>query len=238
MNKHLAQLIEIAKLDKEIDSFEPRLKEANAELNSAIEKKSELEKERDTVQEEVKNSDLKILKSESHIKELSAKLDDVAKKSGSVKTEKEAKALQLEEEIAKEQISFANSEIEKANKAKETRKAKLDEIKDKEKEIETGIKDIQKEVNSSVKAIESEQKEIYGAREKLIREMDQKIIEFYEKIRRWAANKTVVSLYKQACGGCFMKLNDKTYSDVIRAEEIITCPHCGRIVYAQVEEKQ
>ena len=36
---------------------------------------------------------------------------------------------------------------------------------------------------------------------------------------------------KHACYGCFLKINDKTYSDVLRAEEIVTCPHCGRILY-------
>ena len=32
MNKHLSQLVEIANLDKEIDSFEPRIKEVKKEL--------------------------------------------------------------------------------------------------------------------------------------------------------------------------------------------------------------
>lgn len=30
-----------------------------------------------------------------------------------------------------------------------------------------------------------------------------------------------------------MKLNDKTYAEVIKAEEIVTCPHCGRILYIE-----
>ena len=36
MNKHLTQLIEIENLDKEIDSFEPRIKEANKELDAIL----------------------------------------------------------------------------------------------------------------------------------------------------------------------------------------------------------
>jgi len=41
------------------------------------------------------------------------KLVDNSKKSGDVKTEREMKSLQLEEEIAKEQVTFANEEIER-----------------------------------------------------------------------------------------------------------------------------
>jgi predicted nucleic acid-binding Zn-ribbon protein len=36
-----------------------------------------------------------------------------------------------------------------------------------------------------------------------------------------------------------MRLNDKTYASVIKSEDIVTCPHCGRILYIEetVEEE-
>jgi predicted nucleic acid-binding Zn-ribbon protein len=30
-----------------------------------------------------------------------------------------------------------------------------------------------------------------------------------------------------------MKINDKSYTEVIKGEEIATCPHCGRILYLE-----
>ena len=68
--------------------------------------------------------------------------------------------------------------------------------------------------------------------------MSQKILTFYEKIRKWAGNTTVVPVRKQACYGCFMRINDKTYADAIKGEEIITCPHCGRVLYIETEENK
>ncbi len=35
-----------------------------------------------------------------------------------------------------------------------------------------------------------------------------------------------------------MKINDKTYAEVIKSEEIINCPHCGRILYKEVETEE
>ncbi|WP_373408077.1 C4-type zinc ribbon domain-containing protein [Campylobacter hyointestinalis] len=32
-----------------------------------------------------------------------------------------------------------------------------------------------------------------------------------------------------------MKINDKTYANVIKSEDIVTCPHCGRILYKDSE---
>ena len=34
------------------------------------------------------------------------------------------------------------------------------------------------------------------------------------------------------------KINDKTYAEVIKAEEIVNCPHCGRILYKEDEEQE
>ena len=41
---------------------------------------------------------------------------------------------------------------------------------------------------------------------------------------------------KQACYGCFMRVNDKTFSEVVHSESITTCPHCGRILYSEINE--
>jgi predicted nucleic acid-binding Zn-ribbon protein len=34
-----------------------------------------------------------------------------------------------------------------------------------------------------------------------------------------------------------MRLNDHTYAEVIKGEEITTCPHCGRILYLEKQEE-
>ncbi|WP_373408154.1 zinc ribbon domain-containing protein [Campylobacter hyointestinalis] len=76
---------------------------------------------------------------------------------------------------------------------------------------------------------------VYEQKDKLLLEMNQKVLTFYEKIRKWAKNTAVVPVKKQACYGCFMKINDKTYANVIKSEDIVTCPHCGRILYKDSE---
>ena len=70
----------------------------------------------------------------------------------------------------------------------------------------------------------------------MLAKINQKVLEFYEKIRKWAKNTAVVPMKKQACYGCFMRVNDKTFSEVLRSESITTCPHCGRILYSEINE--
>jgi len=166
---------------------------------------------------------------------LNEQLSSNAKKSKAISTEKEMKALAIEEDITKEKITFANEEIERLQLVNEK---KAQEAIDEEAELNALQAVLDKttlEVDKERAAIESSKVELFTAREKYIREIDQNVLAFYEKIRIWAGNTAVVAVKKQACYGCYMKLNDKTYADVIKGEEIKNCPHCGRILYIERE---
>ena len=172
-------------------------------------------------------------KTNAHIAEFSEKIKDVAKKSNSAKTEKEIKALQLEDELAKEQLEAANEEVERLEKIIDSKNALKSELEAKAAELGENLTKIESEISAEVGAIEQQRAEIYAKKDKLVGEMNQKILTFYEKIRKWAHNTAVVPVKKQACYGCFMQINDKTYSAVIKGEDIVTCPHCGRILYKE-----
>ncbi|WP_458699768.1 zinc ribbon domain-containing protein [Sulfurospirillum sp. 1307] len=236
MNKHLEQLIELSKIDKQIDEFGPRIKEIESKLRVALAKEEEILKKIEGFEEEIKDSKLKRSKNELHLAELADKLKELSKKSAIVKTDKEIKALQLEEEISKEQCEFANEEIERLDNIIESKQADIEEAKSMLEEVQKESTEIKASIEKEMTDIEKEREEVYSSKEKLVSKMSQKILTFYEKIRKWAGNTTVVPVRKQACYGCFMRINDKTYSSVIRADDIITCPHCGRILYKEVEE--
>ena len=235
MNKHLTQLIEISALDKEIDSFEPRIKEAKKELDAILDKENAINREIDELQSASKELSLSITKNENHLADLSNKLEDIAKKTKMIKTEKESKALGLEEELAKEQIGFANEEIERLNALIVVKKDSIADLESKLQELKTQENAVSSSVEVEVQKVKEEQQVVFGKKNTLVDHMDQKIISFYEKIRKWAKNTSVVPVTRQACGGCFMRLNDKVYSDIISSEDIINCPHCGRILFYQAE---
>lgn len=237
MNKHLKQLIDLAQVDKEIDAFEPQIEEANYKYEAALAKTKSIESDIENLTNEIKDEELKKSKNELHLAELSAKLEDNAKKSAEVKTEREMKSLQLEEEIAKEQITFANEEIERLEKIISLKKEQIEASKATLEEVNASLESVQAEVNQKLEQINADRQEVFKKKEQLLSEVNQKGLAFYQKIRRWAKNTTVVPVEDQACMGCHMVIGDKVYSDVIRADEITTCPHCGRILYVKASEE-
>jgi len=233
MNKHLEQLIDLSMIDKEIDAFEPQIEEANLQYEALLATKNGVINEISMLKQEIKDEQLKKQKNELHLAELSAKLEENGKKSAEIKTEREMKSLQLEEEIAKEQVNFANEEIARLEKLIDHKQAKIDELETKAVEIEESLSGVKADVDVKLAQIDEERKEVFAKKEVLVGAMNQKGLSFYQKIRRWAKNTTAVPVRNQACMGCYMAISDKVYSDVIKGEEITTCPHCGRILFLE-----
>ncbi len=239
MNPHIKQLVQLVEIDKKIDSYEPRIAQIRAALDAKLQEQQALQDKIAEYEEELTDIEQKRQKNELHLTELNEKLKSFDQKSAAIKSEKELKALQLEEEIAKEQITFANEEIERLDKIAEQKREMIEEAKEKIAQMQEELEELQKSTEEEVSKIEEERMKVFEEKQKLLSEMNQNIIVFYEKIRRWAKNTTVVPVRKQACYGCFMRINDHTYAQVIKGEEITTCPHCGRILYleSQFENK-
>lgn len=233
MNKHLKQLIDLSLIDKEIDAFEPQIEEANLQYDALLAAKNSIVSEISILSHEIKDEQVKKQKNELHLAELSDKLESNSKKSAEIKTEREMKSLQLEEEIAKEQVNFANEEIARLEKLIDHKKAKISELEVKATDIEGTLVGVKADVDVKLAKIDEDRKVIFAKKEILVGEMNQKGLSFYQKIRRWAKNTTAVPVRNQACMGCYMAISDKVYSEVIKGEEIITCPHCGRLLYLE-----
>ncbi len=238
MNTHLEELIELSKLDKSIDDFTPLIVTAQKKLARRAKKRDEIIEEIALLTETSEKAKKTISSYEEQIKALNEQLITGNAKSDMITTEKEMKALSMETELAKEKLGHANAEIERHQLIVD---AKATQIEEAQKALEEATKSFEKvsiEVNEKLANIDENKGKLFEKRNTKTMELDMKILSFYEKIRVWARNTAVVPVKKQACYGCYMKLNDNTYASMIKSEEIVTCPHCGRIMYleAQTEE--
>lgn len=238
MNKYLEQLVQLSKYDGKISAYEPKIEMEKSKLTLFLQTADSISSTIATVANEIEDLKSKKSKNNTHLAELKTKLDEISKKHSSIQNEKELKALQLEEEITKEQISFANEEISRLDTLIESKEENLNELKSKLEGEKEEITEIQTAVDNAIEELNKDRNEVYAQRSQLLEKFDNKILTFYEKIRRWAKDAAVVPVRKQACCGCYMKISDKAYADVLKAEEIVNCPHCGRILYKEVESEE
>ena len=238
MNKHLEELIELSKLDKSIDDFTPLIETAQKKLARRAKKRDEILEQIAELTETSEKARTTIGSYEEQIKALNEQLIAGNAKSDMVTTEKEMKALSMETELAKEKLGHANAEIERHQAIVDSKAIELEETNKALKSANEEFEKVSAEVNEKLANINANKGKLFEERNTKTMELDMKILSFYEKIRVWARNTAVVPVKKQACYGCYMKLNDSTYASMIKSEEIITCPHCGRIMYLEAQTQE
>ncbi len=238
MNKHLEELIELSKLDKAIDDFTPMIEMAQKRLAKKAAKRDEIVQRISEINTTIEKAMESLASYENQIKALNEQMILNAAKEKEVKSEKEMKALSLEAEIAKEKLNHANAEIERQQSIIDAKQEEIEALNGELEEANAEYEKVSAEVAEKMASIDAEKGKLFEERNSKTMAIDMKILSFYEKIRIWARNTAVVPVKKQACYGCYMKLNDSTYATLIKSEELITCPHCGRIMHIEVQTEE
>lgn len=183
MNKYLEDLVKLSKFDTQISMFEPQIENEKAKLATFVETAEAIKVSINDTYAQIDDVKSKRTKNNIHLAELKTKLDDISKKHNEIQNEKELKALQLEEEITKEQIAFANEEIERLDEITEEKESQLKEYQEKLAQEEESIKDVQVAVDNQIEEINKQRNVIYQERSELLEKFDNKILTFYEKIK-------------------------------------------------------
>jgi uncharacterized protein len=101
------------------------------------------------------------------------------------------------------------------------------QIKDREEEL--SLKN--KELAAIVKETEKEEKDLLKRSVKAQVVIEERILTAYSRIRNKVKNGlAVVSVDRDACGGCFNQIPPQRQLDIQMHKKVIVCEHCGRIL--------
>ena len=101
------------------------------------------------------------------------------------------------------------------------------QIKDREEEL--SVKN--KELAAIVKETEKEEKDLLKRSDKAQVVIEERILTAYGRIRNSVKNGlAVVSVDRDACGGCFNQIPPQRQLDIQMHKKVIVCEHCGRIL--------
>ena len=145
---------------------------------------------------------------------------------------KEIEFQKLEIELCEKRIreftSQANDKKSSIEQAKKLLDERTGDLNNKKKELEEIIADTQKEETG----LENKASEI----EHMI---EPRLLNAYKRIRANARNGlAVVTVQRDACGGCFNKIPPQRQLDIKSRKKIIVCEYCGRILVDDTENAQ
>lgn len=205
---------EVRDLEDELEGYETRVGKFNSDI-AALE------------EEKVKNKQ-SIKDAEKNIKKYTEQQSNVRNNREYDAITKEIELQNLEIQIADKRTKEANTKIEQKNKEIEGTKDTLEERK---KDLKTKKQELDVIIGES----KDEETKLLKEREKAASLIEERLLNSYNKIRTNANNGLgVVSVKRDACGGCFNTVPPQRQVDIREKKKIIVCEHCGRI-FADVE---
>ena len=202
--------LEIEDLEDLIGGLQTRLEKLNSEL--------------DAINNEILTKKNANLDAEALVKRYEKQLKNIKnnREFSSLTKELEYKGLEIqlnEKHISEFQAKVLHKE-EVINELKSQISDREDELSLKNKELAAIIKETEKEEKTLLKKSEKAQAVI-----------EERILSAYNRIRGKVKNGlAVVSVDRDACGGCFNQIPPQRQLDIQMHKKVIVCEHCGRIL--------
>ena len=209
-------LAELARLDGKVATAEADIADKNNELALFEEEKRSLD---DNLIMETDN----ITRSETRLKE--------------IKTQKEYQAVSKEISTARKLKSeLEDQTLQKIGRIEELR-AEIVGLEENLDTLKENIVAQKGEVQVKIDQLEEGIAKVVVAREEITKALPPAAMRRYTLLREQRRGIAVVEAKAGSCLGCNMNLPPQLYNTLFRVDELISCPHCQRILVLRQEEK-
>ncbi len=230
----LDRLLELQELDTAIDRLEARkrqleegkaLSEARATMEEAEGGLGELRLGVDAVVREQQR-----LEREIDSMTRKAEADEKRLYDGSIANVKEMEALQHEISSLKERRSRSEDDLLEQMVRKDDLEARAEEAAIVVQQARANLESVGDEAVRELERIEAELADKRAAREKLVPEFDNELLELYEDLRRQKRGVAVAALVDGVCQACHEKLSAMELDRLKHTDGVKRCEYCRRIV--------
>jgi uncharacterized protein len=235
LRNKLKALYELQEIDLRIDgldnekgqilaasqALEAKLAEAREMIVHRREEAEAIGAEKATLEENLAAENENITRSESHLKE--------------IKTQKEYTAVSKEIATAKKLIAELEDQILQKLNAIEEISADIAKKESDLHELEENVAQQQGELQGKVEALDSGIAVDAETREQAVKVLPASVMKRYSRLREQRRGVAVVEAREGNCMGCNMHLPPQLYNTLYRADDVITCPHCQRILIMKQE---
>ena len=165
------------------------------------------------------------------IKDAKAAIKKYESQQMNVKNNREFDSLNKEIEFQNLEIQLSEKRIRENEQELDSTKALLD---DANKVLEDRMGDLnakKEELDTIIAETQKEEEQLINFSEQAKGMVEERLAFAYNRIRQNARNGlAVVTIQRDACGGCFNKIPPQRQLDIRQHKKIIVCEHCGRIL--------
>jgi predicted nucleic acid-binding Zn-ribbon protein len=221
----------LQQIDSKIDKIRTVRGELPLEVRDLEDLVAGLETRVNNFTEELKTLEDSITDKKNVIKDAQALIKKYEAQQAKVRNNREYDAITKE-------IEFQNLEIQLAEKRikeyKATILAKKDVITQSEEDLKDRKKDLKlkkQELDEIIAETEKEEQDLLRKSKGSESIIEERLLNAYKRIRSNVINGLgVVTVERDACGGCFNKIPPQRHLDIKTHKKVIVCEHCGRIL--------
>lgn len=230
MENRLRLLYNLQKIDSSLDEVQDMkgdLPHIVAELEQRLKKKETQKKE---LEEFVKKSLVSRDQTDLEILSLKEQIEKYKTQQFQVKTNRQYDALAREADYAQEKINRLEQEMELLEGKAGVAKIDAEKLSPEIDELTAELSEKKAELDFVNKEHEDEELRLRHEREKTVVRLEKSDLRQYERIRKAKGGKAVVTVRRNACGGCFNRVPPQTVLELRKNSKIWICEHCGRVL--------
>ncbi len=239
----LKGLFELQSIDSQIDQIQVLKGQLPIEVSDLEDEIKGLETRVGRLSDQVGEMDSEITKHKENIVTSNTLIERYNKQLDDVKNNREYEALTKEIELQNLENQLSEKKIKEFQESK-GRKAEI--LEEAQQKLALKKEDLEKknvELTEISEKTEKEENKLRKKSEKSRKEIEDRLLKSYDRVRnRYRNGLAVVTVKRNACGGCFNRIPPQTQIEIGQYKAIIACEHCGRVlvdnVIAGIEEEE
>ena len=237
MQEKIMALYELQKIDSQIDEINKVKGELPLEVQDLEDEIEGLKTRIDNINNEIEEFNSLTKQRKREVDQAKIQISHYKEQQNNVRNNREYDSITKEIEYQELEIELAEKRLKEYAAAIKNKKVQLEDaeavVADRNIDLaakKSELESIEAETADQVAALEAKA-------EKAKTKIDERLLTAYGRIRHSVRNGlAVVTVQRDACGGCFNRIPPQRQADVRQGKKLIVCEYCGRILVADNEE--
>ena len=239
MQEKILALYELQKIDSKIDEINKVKGELPLEVQDLEDEMAGMTTRIEHVNAEIEELNALTKQRKREVDQAKIMIGNYKEQQNNVRNNREFDAITKEIEYQELEIELAEKRLKEYAAGIKGKKLQLEEAENLSKERAADLAAKKAELDGIEAETAPLVAEYEAQRERVLDKIDERLLAAYDRIRRNVRNGlAVVTVKRDACGGCFNRIPPQRQVDIRQGKKIIVCEYCGRILVADPEAAQ
>ncbi|MFA5814693.1 MAG: C4-type zinc ribbon domain-containing protein [Bacteroidales bacterium] len=227
----LKDVFELQQVESEIDKIQTLRGELPLEVQDLEDELVGLETRIKNFEDEIKELENAVVKKKIEISDAQSLIKKYETQQNNVRNNREFDSLSKEIEFQSLEIQLCEKRIKEFSVRLQDKQTVTADSRAIFEERKRDLEAKKRELGEIISETQIEEENLYMRSQLIGTRIDERLLSAYRRIRKNARNGLgVVTVQRDACGGCFNRIPPQRQLDIRSRRKIIVCEYCGRIL--------